>query len=111
MKNATRLHKRAIVGFLEDMGCASIKFEEESIIALRSGKDGRTYPLVVDIYEEDDRGKPGAPRYRVRAARRFGLPVTYHHGEDVLGALEGIQWATLDRSLTRAANSPLSGVL
>lgn len=111
MKNATRLHEREIVEFLEEIGCSSIMFENGSIVALRDGKDGRTYPLVVDVYEEDDRGKPGAPRFRARAARRFGLPVTYHHGDDVRATLEGIQWTTLDKPLTRGAGSPLSEAL
>jgi hypothetical protein len=110
MKNATRLHKREIVEFLTERGCSSIHFENGSIVALRTGRDGRLYPVSVDLYEEDPHGADPALRFRTRAARRFGLPVTYNHGDTVLSALAGIHWPTLDRPLTRPAGPTLSEV-
>lgn len=111
MNNATSLHEREIIQFLQEHGCSSIEIEGGTLVALRTGRDGRLYPLSIDIYEEDPQGAPSAHRFRARAARRFGLPVTYHHGQDVRSALEGIDWGTLDRPLTRAVSSTLVGVL
>ncbi len=111
MMNATRLHEREIVEFLQQQGCSSIQFKDGSIVALRTGRDGRLYPVSIDIYEEDPRGAPSALRFRARAARRFGLPVTYHHADTLRSALAGIHWPTLDRPLLRPSTSHLAGVL
>jgi hypothetical protein len=94
MKNSTRMHERDVVEYLSTQGCTSIRFEEGSIVALRSGEDGQLYPLSIDIYEDKER--EDGQRFRARVARRFGLPVSLRHGFSVRAALGAIQWRNLD---------------
>lgn len=99
MKNATQQHERRIATFLSNLGCTSIQFKNGSLFALRPGRDGRLYPLSIDLYEEDSLPSDSDLRFRARAARRFGLPVSSHHGQSIESALADIHWATLDRPL------------
>ncbi len=108
MKNATRQYERRITSFLSDLGCTSVQFKDGSIVALRPGRDGRLYPLCIDLYEEDEMPSGSDLRFRARAARRFGLPVSYHHGQSVEDALGAIQWTSLDRPLVPWASGAQS---
>jgi hypothetical protein len=108
MKNATQQHERRIKVFLSNLGCTSIQLKNEGLVALRPGRDGRLYPLSIDLYEEEGQPSGSDLRFRARAARRFGLPVSYHHGESIEDALGAIQWANLDRPLVPRVPLPLS---
>lgn len=109
MKNATRLHENTIVDFLHREGCTSIRLDNGSIAARRPGRDGRLYPLSIDIYEDDSRDANSAMRFRARVARCFGLPVTSHHGDSVESALAAVQWGPLDRFAIASAPTVLAG--
>jgi len=111
MKNATQIHETAIVDFLHHEGCTSICLDNGSITARRPGRDGRLYPLSIDIYEDDSRDVNSPMRFRARVARCFGLPVTSHHGDTVEAALAAIQWGPLDRIAIPTAPPELAGVL
>jgi len=111
MKNATRIHEPEIVDFLLNEGCSSIRFEKGSLVALRPARDGRLRPLSIDVYEDDDPATPPGLRFRARVARRYGLPVSSHHGDSVCGALAAVQWETLARPSVASQPPPLAGVL
>jgi hypothetical protein len=96
MKNATQLYERGIREFLSTKGCQSIHIEKGSLVALRVGGDGRVYHVSIDLYEDDTPETTPSRRFRARAARRFGLPVSANHGTSVEAALEALQWRTLD---------------
>ena len=111
MKNATPLHERIVAGFLRSAGCTKLRLENGSLVALRPGRDGRLYPLSVDVYEDDSIPAGSPLRFRARAARRFGLPVAYAHGPSVESALAAIEWIALDRPPIPQPQPALTGAL
>lgn len=111
MKNATRLYERGIREFLSMTGCESIHIEQGTIVALRPGKDGRKYQVSIDLYEDDQATEKPTRRFRARAARRHGLPVSANHGTSVQAALEALPWQTLDRHAIIPPPPVIAGVL
>ncbi len=111
MKNATQLYEQGIREFLSTNGCQAIRIEQGSLIALRTGGDGREYRLSVDLYEDDAPSGEPSRRFRARAARRFGLPVSANHGDSVQAALAALQWQTLDHGSIRPQPPMIVGVL
>jgi len=111
MKNATQLYEQGIREFLSSNGCESIRLEGGSLIALRTGGDGRAYRLRVDLYEDDAPSAPPSRRFRARAERRFGLPVSANHGDSVQAALASLQWPTLDHGSIPPHPPLIAGVL
>ncbi|MFT7668234.1 MAG: hypothetical protein ACI8X5_000923 [Planctomycetota bacterium] len=111
MKNATQNHQDQIAIILSGMGCSAVKLGSQTIVASRPGRDGRTYSLSVDIYEDLARAANSPLRFRARVSRQFGLPVCSHHGASVEDALSSVQWHTLDRSGSVTAAGPMAGVI
>lgn len=111
MKNATQLYEQGIREFLSSNGCESIRLERGSLIALRTGGDGRAYRLRVDLYEDETPSVPPSRRFRARAERRFGLPVSANHGGSVQAALESLPWLTLDHCSLSPHPALIAGVL
>ncbi len=95
MKNATRLHEPGIVEFLEVHGCNAVHFTKGSVVAQRHGCDGSAYRVSVELYEDEASHDP-TRRFRARAARRFGLPVSAQYGATPSEALANVHWQTLD---------------
>ncbi len=111
MKNATSRHEGRIGGRLQAAGCTQIHVENGSLVALRPGRDGRLYPLSVEVYE-DELAPVGSPRrFRARASRRFGLPVTCAHGTCPEEALAAVEWRLLDVPPGPQPRTPLVGVV
>lgn len=98
MKNATKFHESHIAATLVDLGCSAIECNQGAITAIRHGSDDESYPLTVEVYEDDNTAADYALRFRARVSRQFGLPVVYHHGSSIKAALESVQWRLLDRA-------------
>lgn len=111
MKNATPHNEGRIDAYLLRAGCTQIRLENGSLVALRPGRDGRLYPLSIDLYEDESVPADSPLRFRARAARRFGLPVTYSHGECPEAALAAVAWSALDRPPIPQPQPVLAGVL
>lgn len=95
MKNATQLHEPGIVEFLRAKGCESVRVDSGRVCARRRSPAGTSYPLTVELFEDDAPG-PSRQRYRARAARRHGLPLSAHYGATPTEALERLEWHLLD---------------
>ncbi|MCB9915445.1 MAG: hypothetical protein H6828_09895 [Planctomycetes bacterium] len=94
MKNATRRHEGSLAVVLRAQGCEVLRARSGSLVAQRVAPDGRTYRLTVELYE--DAAAAPARRFRVRVARRFGLPVCARHGATPGEALARVEWPLLD---------------
>jgi hypothetical protein len=111
MKNATSLHEGRIGGLLQAAGCTQVHLENGSLVALRPGRDGRLYPLSIELYEDDSAPAGSSRRFRARASRRFGLPVTCAHGDCPEVALSAVEWTLLDVPPSPQPVAPLAGVV
>jgi hypothetical protein len=105
MKNSTQIHECHIKSALTELGCTAIESNLNGLIAVRMGNDNQSYPISVELYEEESAQATDPQRFRARVSRQFGLPVVYHHGATVDEALASVQWRLLDRS--PVSTSPL----
>jgi hypothetical protein len=110
MKNATQLHESGIVEFLEQQGCEALRYRKGTVIALRPARSGGTYRVSVELYEDEAAADP-TRRFRARAARRFGLPVSARYGATPDEALANVQWRVLDSFSLPAPRPIIAGLL
>ena len=111
MKNTTALHHTRIDDLLRSAGCTDVHVEGETLVALREGSNGRVYPLSVDLYEDETGPQGDVMRYRIRASRRYGLPVTCSHGSCPEEALAAVEWMLLDLPQNPEPVGALAGVV
>ena len=110
MKNVTRLYEPGIVEFLVEQGCEALRFRKESVVAFRPVRDGSSYQVSVELYEDANASTPDR-RFRARASRRFGLPVSARYGASPAEALGNVQWRTLDSFCLPSPRPNIAGLL